>query len=49
MASDAAEDSADNSQPEDEFETDEKVKFVKSQGWCKSQCLYCTSDYGCNL
>ena len=49
MASDAAEDSADNSEPEDEFETDGKVKFVKIQGWCKSQCLYCTSDYGCNL
>lgn len=35
MASDAAEESADNSQPEDEFERDEKVKFVKSQGWLK--------------
>lgn len=32
MASDAAEESADNSQPEDEFERDENVKFVKSQG-----------------
>lgn len=35
MASDAAEEYADNSQPEDEFERDEKVKFVKSQGWLK--------------
>lgn len=42
LASDAAVESADNSQPEEEFETDEKVKFVHSQGWCESQCLYCT-------
>lgn len=39
MASDAVEESADNSQSEDEFETDGKVKFVKSQGWFKSQGL----------
>ena len=44
MASDVAEESAYNSQPEDEFETDDKVKFVKSQGWFKSQCLCCTSN-----
>lgn len=50
MASDAVEESADNSQPEDEFERDENVKFVKSQGWFKSyNCLYCISDYGCDL
>lgn len=50
MASDAAEEYADNSQPEDEFERDENVKFFKSQGWFKSyNCLYCTSDYGCDL
>ena len=42
LASDAAEESAVNSQTEDEFETDEKIKFVKSQGWFKIQCLYCT-------
>lgn len=35
IANDAAEESADDSLPEDEFETDEKVKFVKSQGWFK--------------
>jgi len=44
MASNAAEESVYNSQPEDEFETDDKVKFVKSQGWFKSQCLCCTSN-----
>ena len=48
MASDAAEEFADNGQPDqDEFETDEKVKVVKRQGWFKSQCLYCTLDYSC--
>ena len=51
MASDAAEELGDNSQPEDEFETDEKVTFVKSQGWFKSQRLHstsvCTLDYSC--
>lgn len=44
IANDAAEESADDSLPEDKFETDEKVKFVKSQGWFKSQCLYCSSE-----
>ena len=39
LASDAAAESADNSQPEESFEADEKVKFVHSQGWCESQCL----------
>lgn len=44
IANDAAEESgtdSDNSQAE-VFDTDEKVKFVKSEGWFKNYCLYCT-------